>query len=64
MLTIKDSGTSPNYTRHFTKSSSTISDLNFEGKNFSDDQTKANLLNNYFISVFIDEPQLLHSLPT
>ena len=47
-----------NYTRHFTKSSSTIIDLNFEGKNFSDDQTKANILNNYFISVLMDEPQL------
>ena len=31
--------------RHFTKSSSTIGDHNFEGKNFSDDQTKANILN-------------------
>ena len=50
-----------NYTRHFTKSSSTISDLNFEGKNSSDDQTKAN---NYFISVLTDEPESLHSLPT
>ena len=40
-----------NYTRHFTKSSSRISDLNFEGKNFSDGQTKANILNNYFIYV-------------
>ena len=26
-----------NYTRHFTKLSSKIGDLNFEGKNFSDD---------------------------
>ena len=53
-----------NYTRHFTKSSSTISDLNFEGKNVSDDQTKANILNSYFVSVLTDEPELLHSLPT
>ena len=53
-----------NYTRHFAKSSSTIGDLNFEGKNFSDDQTKANILNNYFISVLTDKPELLHSLPT
>ena len=53
-----------NYTRHFTKLSSTINDLNFEGKSFSDDQTKANILNNYFISVLTDEPELLHSLPT
>ena len=53
-----------NYTRHFTKSLSTIGDLNFEGKNFSGDQTKANILNNYFISVLTDEPELLHSLPT
>ena len=30
-----------NYTRHFTKSLSTISDLNFEGNKFSVDQTKA-----------------------
>ena len=53
-----------NYTRHFTKSSSTILDLNFDGKNFSDDQTKANILHNYFISILMDEPQLLHYLPT
>ena len=53
-----------NYTRHFTKLSSTIGDLNFEGKNFSDDQTKANILNNYFISVLTDESGSLHSLPT
>ena len=51
-----------NYTRHFTKSSSTISDLNFEGRNVSDDQTKANTLNNYFIYVLTDELELLHSL--
>ena len=50
-----------NYTRHFTKSSSTIGDFNFEGKNFSEDQTKANILNNYLISVLTDEPELLHS---
>ena len=53
-----------NYTRQLTKSSSTISDLNFEGKNFSDDQTKANILNYYFIYVPTDEPELLHSLHT
>ena len=51
-----------NYTRNFTKSSSTTGDLNFEGKNF--DQTKANILNNYFISLLTDKPELLHSLPT
>ena len=52
-----------NYTGHFTKSSSTICDLNFEGKNLSDNKTKANILNNYFISVLTDESELLHSLP-
>ena len=30
-----------NYSRHFTKSSSAIGNINFEGRNFSDDQTKA-----------------------
>ena len=53
-----------NYTRHFTKSSSTILDLNFDGKNFSDDQTKANISNNYFIYILMDEPQLMPYLPT
>ena len=53
-----------NYTRHFTKSSSKTGDLNFKGKHFSDNQTKANILNNYFIFVLTDEPELLHSLPT
>ena len=45
-----------NYTRHFTKSLATISNLNFEAK--------ANILNNYFIYVLTDEQELLHSLPT
>ena len=53
-----------NYTRNFIKSLLAIGDLNFEGKNFSDDQTKVNILNYYFISVLTDEPELLHSLPT
>ena len=52
MLTIKDSGT-------------TLDTLpNQKGKNFSDDQIKANILNNYLISVLTDELELLHSLPT
>ena len=42
-----------------TKSSSTTSDLNFEGKTFSDDQTKANILNNYFKSALADESEKL-----
>ena len=37
-----------------------------KGKNFSDDQTKANMLNIYVFNIYVytNEPQLLHSLPT
>ena len=61
MLMTKDSGTTldtlPNHRQQFEI-------LTLKEKTFLDDQTKTNILNNYFISVRTDEPELLHSLPT
>ena len=47
-----------NYTRHFTKSSSTIDVLEDNGSKVTEDSAKANLLNSFFISVNTDETPL------
>ena len=47
-----------NYTRHFTKSTSTVDVLQHEGLKVTDDETKAELLNSFFVSVTTDEPPL------
>ena len=44
-----------NYTRHYTRSSSTIDMLQSEGKKFTEDQDKAQILNNFFSSVLTNE---------
>ena len=52
-----------NYTRHFSRSSSTIDMLVHEGEKITDDSAKAKILNEYFISVLTQEPEILGSLP-
>ena len=51
-----------NYTRHFTKSSSTIDVLEREGIKITDDKVKAEMLNNCFSSVLMNEPPELPDL--
>ena len=45
-----------NYTRHFTRSSSSIDILEHNGSKITDDEAKADILNNFFVSVTKDEP--------
>lgn len=45
-----------NYTRHFTRSSSTVNVIEKDNVKYSDDETKAELLNDYFVSVLTQEP--------
>ena len=52
-----------NYTRHFSRSSSTIYMLIDEGEKDTDDSAKAKILNEYFISVLTQEPEVLGTLP-
>ena len=47
-----------NYSRHFTRSSSTIEVLEDQGNKITDDNDKANLLNDFFTSILTDEPNL------
>ncbi len=52
-----------NYTRHFTRSSSTI-DMIVDGEDkITDDTQKAEILNSYFTSVLIVEPEIKIPLP-
>ena len=44
-----------NYTRHYTRSFSTIDMLQSEGKKFTEDQDKAQILNSFFSSVLTNE---------
>ena len=53
-----------NYSKHFTKSLSTITVLVDEcGSKIHDDSEKADLLNRFFASTFTDEPDIVTSLP-
>ncbi len=47
-----------NYTRHFTRTSATVDILEHHGSKTSDDRQKANILNNYFVSVLTEEPAM------
>ena len=65
---VKDINSNPkrfwNYSRHFTKSSSTIDVLVDEcGSKIHDDSEKADLLNRFFASTLTDEPDIVTSLP-
>ncbi|MEN8123308.1 MAG: hypothetical protein ABFS35_23425, partial [Bacteroidota bacterium] len=53
-----------NYTRHFTKSSSSIETLEQKGSLITNDQEKAELLNNFFQSVMTTEPDISFTLPS
>ena len=46
-----------NYARHFSRSSSTIEVLEHEGKKITDDQEKAEILNDFFISVLTTDSE-------
>ena len=52
-----------NYTRHFTRSSSTIDSLEENSETITDDSTKSEILNEYFTSVLVDEPPLDATFP-
>ena len=52
-----------NYTRHFSRSSSTVDMLEHQDKKVSEYAEKATILNDYFISVLTKEPDILSSLP-
>ena len=52
-----------NYTRHFTRSSSTVDVLEKDGVKVSEDGAKADILNDFFCSVLTDEPPVTHSIP-
>ena len=45
-----------NYTRHFLRSSQTVETLTENGRNITNDEDKAEILNNCFASVLTDEP--------
>ena len=47
-----------NYTRHFTKTKSTIDILVNEGSQVTEDEAKAEILNDFFTSVLIKEPPM------
>ena len=52
---IRDIKTEPkkfyNYARHFSRSSATVEVLEHEGKRITDDTMKAEILNDFFVSV-------------
>ena len=50
-----------NYTRHLSRSSSTVDMLKIQGKKVTEDTEKANILKKYFILVLIEEPDILNS---
>lgn len=50
-----------NYTRHFSRSTSTIDCLHDSGERITDDSRKAEMLNDYFISVLTDETEINRS---
>lgn len=52
-----------NYTRSFTRSSSTVEQLVVDGEKIYSDCKKADCLNDFFASVLTDEPPMHHSLP-
>ena len=52
-----------NYTRHLSRSSATVDIIKDQGDTISDDPQKADILNNYFISVLTSEPDIIGSLP-
>ena len=52
-----------NYTKHFSKSSATVEVLENEGKKVTEDNEKAEILNNYFVSVLTKEKPPDFSLP-
>ena len=49
-----------NYTRHFSKSSSSIAMIEKDGVKLTNDKDKAEVLNNFFISVLTQEQPLDH----
>ena len=49
-----------NYTRHFTRSSSTVNVIEKDNVKYTDDASKAELLNDYFVSVLTRESDELH----
>ena len=51
-----------NYTRHFTKTNSSVDVLEIDGRKITEDHEKADALNNFFTSVLINEPPI-DSLP-
>jgi len=51
-----------NYTRHFTRSSCTVNTLEKDGHKYVDDSSKADILNDFFVSVLTREEPLEHSL--
>ena len=56
-----------NYNRHYTKSSSSIDILELDGRKFTKDSDKAEILNSFFCSVLTDDPLLdftTHGTPT
>jgi hypothetical protein len=50
-----------NYTRHFSKSSSSIAMIEKDGVKLTNDRDKAEVLNNFFISVLTQEQPLDHT---
>ncbi len=46
-----------NYTRNFCRSSSTVDAIKENGTTYTDDKEKANILNDFFISVMTSEPE-------
>jgi hypothetical protein len=50
-----------NYTRHFSKSSRSIAIIDKDGVKLTNDKDKAEVLNNFFISVLTQEQPLDHT---